>query len=293
MTIELTIDTSGLVNKTTMEREEFIDPNEEIVVHLENLLNGLQEFEALLAGLGLVDSVAAVELDTTSKVFLPPRQTSVQREAITSVPQGGLVHDTDIDSIAFFDGLSWQNMGGSGRASALAYNTSNISIASGVPTILLFNAEQFDTDNMHVTEGATRGRLTFNTAGKYNVSASIAQTGSTSGASLLELLVNGAIVIASSRISNAGSVPYTTVKTTYAFAQGDYVEARYTQTSGVSRNLVAASTHLAACLQLSASAIAFSDDFGTPAAGPLSSPHSGSGSGSLILTQTDGQFSIT
>jgi hypothetical protein len=303
--VELTIDTSDLINKTTFEREEFIDLLEEWVLHLENFLNGVQPADALLIGTDELEETAAFQVDSQSKVTIPPRQTTVQRQAITDVPIAGIVYDTDVDSVLFQDGLGWHSLGsaGFGRASVQAYRntTGGVSIPSGTSGgILLWGDARFDTDNMHTDDGVgsiADTRITFNTAGKYIVTLQISMVAAAAGSIMAQIRLNGnnSNIIASQRILQQSSTHPSriSIQTVYEFAQGDYIEAWIVQNSGAARDVDRVESHFSACLQPSASAVAFSDTFGTPTAGPLSSPYSGSGGGALILTQTDGQFSIT
>lgn len=295
--VELTIDTSNLINGEVFDREDFIDPAAEYLVHLENLLNGIQAAEAILAGLGLLDAKSALQLNSSTKVFLPPRQTTAEREAIEDVPVAGFVYDTDEDAPTVFDGSAWHSMAAiatsSKKASAYVYYSSgsNYFISNNVPTLIKWNTERYDTDNMNLSESEDT-KLTANTAGKYFLSTTISVGGSDGGNTLVELLLNGTTVIASSRIQNIGVfVPTNKVATLYELAEGDYVQVRVTQKIGASRSLNQASSHFSAHLQLAENATSLFDTFSTPAAGPLSSPRPAD-IGTWVFTQNDGQFSI-
>ena len=59
----------------------------------------------------LAHSSAALEVDSTTKGFLPPRVTTAQKNAIATPAEGLVVYDTDLDGICFFDGVVWQIVG--------------------------------------------------------------------------------------------------------------------------------------------------------------------------------------
>jgi len=50
---------------------------------------------------------AVLQADATNKGFLPPRMTTVQRNAISSPAEGLMVYDTDLHSPYVFNGTSW------------------------------------------------------------------------------------------------------------------------------------------------------------------------------------------
>ena len=55
-----------------------------------------------------VDPSAALEIDSTTKGFLPPRMTTVQRNAITSPAEGLLIYNTSTQKINFYNGTLWE-----------------------------------------------------------------------------------------------------------------------------------------------------------------------------------------
>lgn len=63
-------------------------------------------------GLGIgtksIDASAMLEIDSTAKGFLPPRMTTVQRDAISSPSEGLIIQNTTTNQLNFFDGTSWK-----------------------------------------------------------------------------------------------------------------------------------------------------------------------------------------
>lgn len=82
---------------------------------LTDMLDGSQEFSGLKVGAGALDSSAALQIDSTTKGFLPPRMTTVQRDAIASPSNGLLIWNTTTNSLNYYDG-AWQVVGNTGGA---------------------------------------------------------------------------------------------------------------------------------------------------------------------------------
>ena len=55
-----------------------------------------------------LDASAALEVDSTTKGFLPPRVTTAQRNAIISPSEGLVVYNTDTDNLNFYSGSTWK-----------------------------------------------------------------------------------------------------------------------------------------------------------------------------------------
>lgn len=56
---------------------------------------------------GTIETTSLLELESTTKVFLPPRMTTVQRVAISSPSAGSLVYDTDLNCLSLYNGSAW------------------------------------------------------------------------------------------------------------------------------------------------------------------------------------------
>ena len=65
---------------------------------------------------------AALEIDSTTKGFLPPRMTTTQRDAITTPAVGLIIYNTSTQKINFYNGSSnsWVELGGAGATTAVA-----------------------------------------------------------------------------------------------------------------------------------------------------------------------------
>lgn len=53
-------------------------------------------------------SKAILDLTSTTKGFLPPRMTTAQRDAITSVPAGLMIYNTSTNKLNFYNGSAWE-----------------------------------------------------------------------------------------------------------------------------------------------------------------------------------------
>lgn len=56
------------------------------------------------------DSSALLDVNSTSKGFLPPRMTTLQRDAITSPATGLVIFNTNINSIQLYNGSGWVSL---------------------------------------------------------------------------------------------------------------------------------------------------------------------------------------
>lgn len=57
-----------------------------------------------------VSAKAVMTLNSTSKGFLPPRMTTAQKNAITSVPVGLIVFDTDLNKLCVMGAAAWETI---------------------------------------------------------------------------------------------------------------------------------------------------------------------------------------
>ena len=91
----------------------------------------------LALGSSTINGSAQLELQSTTKGFLPPRMTTAQKEAIADV-EGLVVYDTDLNSLCVNDGVSWTTLGGGsgGGGTNVSTKTANYTINSANDIIL-------------------------------------------------------------------------------------------------------------------------------------------------------------
>ena len=56
------------------------------------------------------DPSAALEIDSTTKGFLPPRMTEAQRDAINNPAEGLVIFNTSTDQLNIYDGANWVDL---------------------------------------------------------------------------------------------------------------------------------------------------------------------------------------
>jgi hypothetical protein len=59
-------------------------------------------------GISTVNAAAQLQVDSTTRGFLPPRMTTAQRDAITSVPAGLMIYNTSTNKLNFYNGSAWE-----------------------------------------------------------------------------------------------------------------------------------------------------------------------------------------
>ena len=153
---------------------------------------------------------------------------------------GGTIDETMTDAIA----SNFYHLGGaSGHIGARVYHTATQSLTTGVAAALVFNSERYDLDPnaaIHDTSSNT-SRLVCRTAGKYLIGASVRFATNATGLRALDILFNGATIIAvAAQAAFAGAQVDMTISTVYDLAAGQYVEVRGYQTSGGALNVEAA-----------------------------------------------------
>jgi hypothetical protein len=121
-----------------------------------------------------------------------------------------------------------------------AYHNANQSISDSGYTVLAFNSERFDTDNIH--DNATNNtRLTCKTAGKYLIVANASFESNATGSRALKIMLNGTgdIGIVHQMSITGGLGPANlSLSTIYDLAINDYVELYAYQSSGGSLNVL-------------------------------------------------------
>lgn len=109
------------------------------------------------------------------------------------------------------------------------------SVTNSTPTILVFDAEDFDDYAWH-DNVTNNSRITVTAAGRYNVNAIVAFDSMNNGVTLtLELLVNGGTGFETASNDNIVGRNYVTMNYYLALVAGDYLELRITHTDSAAR----------------------------------------------------------
>ncbi len=121
-----------------------------------------------------------------------------------------------------------------GPVTARVYNSTNLSINDQTETVLTFNSERWDANNLHSTSSLT-GRIIIDAARICTVSASIGTAIAGGTTRDLSIRLNGTTNLA---VQSAGvGDPFITVSTIYKFAANDYVEATFYHDAGAPMNI--------------------------------------------------------
>ncbi len=120
---------------------------------------------------------------------------------------------------------------------AHVYNSNDISIPNALVTRLSFDAERYDTDNIHSTETNT-SRLTIPRDGKYLIVGNVCFANGASGARDLKIVLNGTTIIGYlDNYNPTNSYVDVALSTVQALSTNDYVELMVYQTSGAALNV--------------------------------------------------------
>lgn len=127
---------------------------------------------------------------------------------------------------------------------ARVYHDAAQSIPHNTNTILAFNSERYDTDNVH-SNITNNSRLTCKTAGKYLIGASLYLSEIPNAKFFLaDILLGGSTSIAEAlQMVGSAVAPRFTLSCVYALAVNDYVEIRVKHDSGNAELLVSAAEY--------------------------------------------------
>lgn len=138
-------------------------------------VTGNDVFTAISGGVGIgtggaPTATAALEVASTSKGFLPPRMTEVQRDAIGTPATGLMIFNTDEGEHQFWNGSTWRGLGsvGESAASFTVFKTVDQTVAIG--TILTWDGKLTDTHNAF---DLAQERFTAPIAGQYYFHADV------------------------------------------------------------------------------------------------------------------------
>jgi hypothetical protein len=124
------------------------------LVEFRNSANTLLSYIAakgeFYVGSGTISASAAIQADSTTQGFLPPRMTNAQRAAIVSPAEGLLVHNTTNKGTAYYDGTNWGYLNGAAQTIAGSGGTVNIPFAAGNIVNLTLTASTTLTLSGHV-----------------------------------------------------------------------------------------------------------------------------------------------
>ncbi len=87
------------------------------------------------------DESALLELQSTEQGFLPPRLTTLQRDAIDSPATGLIIYNLTESCINYFDGIQWLSLCGSGESSEIIIDVEPINVTECEGQDALFSVD--------------------------------------------------------------------------------------------------------------------------------------------------------
>lgn len=183
---------------------------------------------------------ARLEISTTTGALLVSRMTTAQRNALTAV-NGMIIYNSDNNRLEAYENGAWISYLLDRDIRCRVYHNANQLCNNGVATVLAMNSERFDPGGMH-NPAVNNSRITFANAGTYNVGGCV-RFDSMTGICQLQILLNGATLIAAQKLYILASPPIIAVHTAYEFAATDFVELRVIQSSGGAINCQAAANY--------------------------------------------------
>ena len=183
-----------------------------------NLLNIISTGQVSL-GAALANASALLQLDSTSRGFLPPRLTTIQKNAIGSPSSGLILYDSDLNKLNVYNGSAWKNVGSTEIGGEVTNGTQGSVLFIGDGTVLGQDATNFSfstsTNRLLLTQASTTRISNFGTA--YfggTATTTIDSAGNIAGAGTLAVTGN-------STLANATSTNFfsTTASSTNLFSQ--------------------------------------------------------------------------
>lgn len=86
-------------------------------------------------GANAANANAMLDVNSTTKAFMPPRMTTTQKNAIASPTAGMIVYDSTLNSTSYYNGTSWINLVATtasvGNATDFSWQVSSAGVVSG------------------------------------------------------------------------------------------------------------------------------------------------------------------
>jgi hypothetical protein len=110
-------------------------------------------FDRLGVGTYDIDSTALVEFDSTTKGFLAPRMTTVQRDNISSPATGLLIYNTTTNKYNVYNGSAWKSVGSTEVGGDVENGTAGSVLFVGAGSLLSQDNSNFFWDNTNKNLG--------------------------------------------------------------------------------------------------------------------------------------------
>ena len=143
-----------------------------------------------------------------------------------------LIHDTSAGALRKMTRANFvSGVGGDNTPAFRASRGSNQTVSNSTDTVILFDTENYDTDNAY---DPSTGRFTVPSgeAGKYLITANLRFNSSTSNRNALDIKINDSSSGTTASEWTSGQYGTLILTTTYDLSVGDFINVRYFQSSG-------------------------------------------------------------
>ena len=181
--------------------------------------------------------------------------TTAERDALTGVTTGTTIYNSTLGQIQSWNGSAWIEVGNLSTTSGVptvsnqivppfsrVRNSANLAIPTAAVTPITFDADVYDTDDMHSTSLNTN-RLTINTPGIYLITGHISFAGNATGSRDVAIRYAGTTYLAYVNVPASSNGNIFSISTAYAFVATDWIELVVYQNSGGNLNVLSGSAY--------------------------------------------------
>jgi hypothetical protein len=129
------------------------------------------------AGVGVGTSMSTIEassileVKSTTKGMLPPRMTTIQRNAIASPVEGLTIYNTTTNALESYDGTAWYRYSKIQNFGSWYSKLNQTALSTGSPTI--FEETDFQSNIDVISDGTNDTIIEFSNEGTYNIQFSL------------------------------------------------------------------------------------------------------------------------
>lgn len=180
-------------------KSDIFNTNSELTANRNILGSYYVAFNAASMALGAIspETTAILDLTSTTKGFLPPRMTTVQRDAIGSPVEGLIVSNTTENYLDFYDGTTWRALReGINEYASIGFADSSfvLSLTQNVPVQITNPANTLFSDGVQELAVLAGDSIQVIRGGNYMVDWDLSYKGSNSDEIHIYVAVNGVIV---------------------------------------------------------------------------------------------------
>lgn len=177
---------------------------------------------------GAANASAMLDIQSTTKGFLPPRMTTAQRDAIAAPATGLVIFNTSSSQVEVFNGSGWST---TNSFVGIRVTSNNVQAGNNTDIKLNMNAETFDVGNSF---DLTTDRFQPSVAGKYLVTLLVHASGQTVGAHNIAIIYRNGATYESrfTRSTNSGNSHSSVTTLVDLNGTTDYIEPYFNLSAG-------------------------------------------------------------